>query len=45
MKSSLITESLKNKIDNDEANYIDLDSPQESLPQILKSQNKNKLSS
>lgn len=40
LKSSLITKKIQHEIENDEKNYIDLDSPLEDLSQI-KTGNKN----
>lgn len=40
LKSSLITKKIQHEIENDEKNYIDLDSPLEDISQI-KTGNKN----
>ena len=40
LKSSLITKKIQHEIENDEKNYIDLDSPIEDISQI-KTGNKN----
>ena len=41
LKSKLITKTIKKQIENDEANYIDLDSPHENIPLIPLPPNKN----